>query len=90
MPYIDKDTRSLFDNKIDMLLNTLCDDDKFNPGELNYIIYRLLRGIVKRKGIRYELLNALAGVLECCGIEFQRRVVAPYEDKKIKENGDVE
>ena len=29
------------------------------------------------------------GVLECCKLEFYRRVAAPYEDIKIEENGDV-
>ena len=30
------------------------------------------------------------GVLSCVGAEFYRRVIAPYEDKKIIQNGDVE
>jgi len=29
------------------------------------------------------------GVLECIKQEFYRRAVAPYEDKKKEENGDV-
>lgn len=29
------------------------------------------------------------GVLRCCQLELYRRMVAPYEDKKIQENGDV-
>lgn len=28
------------------------------------------------------------GALECCKLEFYRRVAAPYEDSKIKSNGD--
>jgi hypothetical protein len=28
--------------------------------------------------------------LECCKLEIYRRLVAPYEDKKKEENGDVE
>ena len=34
-------------------------------------------------------LNAAIGVLECAKLELYRRVVAMYEDGKIKENGDV-
>jgi len=37
----------------------------------------------------YSDYNALVGVLECAKLEFYRRAVAAYEDKKIKENGDV-
>jgi hypothetical protein len=29
------------------------------------------------------------GALECCKLEFYRRVAVPYEDRKIKSNGDV-
>lgn len=32
--------------------------------------------------------NALAAV-ECAKLEFYRRILAPYEDKKIGENGDI-
>ena len=44
---------------------------------------------IDAKGLRYEHLNAVVGALDSCKAEFQRRVVAPYEDKKAGENGDV-
>jgi hypothetical protein len=31
----------------------------------------------------------VVAALECAKLEFYRRVVAPYEDKKMIENGDV-
>lgn len=31
----------------------------------------------------------IGGAIECAKLEFYRRVAAPYEDKKIAENGDV-
>ena len=37
----------------------------------------------------YENFNAMIGALECCKQEYYRRIIAPYEDKKIEENGDV-
>jgi len=55
-------------------------------GDLNYIITRILKGSYP---LRYFNLNRAVGVLECCKLEFYRRVAAPYEDTKIKENGDV-
>ena len=33
--------------------------------------------------------NRSMGVLECIKSEWYRRQVGPYEDKKIRENGDV-
>lgn len=34
-------------------------------------------------------VSDLLGVFECVKLEFYRRIVAPYEDAKIAENGDV-
>lgn len=38
--------------------------------------------------INHPEFDAL-GALECCKLEFYRRVAAPYEDSKIISNGDV-
>ncbi len=59
-----------------------------NPGELNYCLTRLC---IEYAGSHpnYERLNAIIGALEACKLEFYRRMVAPYEDGKIRENGDV-
>jgi hypothetical protein len=35
------------------------------------------------------MYNDVIGALECCKLELYRRMVAPYENTKIKENGDV-
>lgn len=58
-------------------------------GELNFQLTRLCDDYVMRKGVTYETLNAVVGVFESAKAEFQRRVVAPYEDSKIQDNGDV-
>lgn len=61
-----------------------------NAGELNYAItQQVLRYIDPNKGLSYRLLNEVVGVLECVKQELYRRMVAPYEDAKIAENGDV-
>lgn len=58
-------------------------------GELNYEITTLLALYVSVKGLNYQTLNDALGALEGAKAEFYRRVVAPYEDEKIQENGDV-
>ena len=58
-------------------------------GQLNYHISMLLRAYVDKHGLCYGSINDVVGVLESAKAEFQRRVVAPYEDKKIQENGDL-
>ncbi len=88
IPCIKKGYSVLFDSKIDILVKTLCDGTEFNPGELNYVIFKLMKGIVKR--VTHGLLKDLIIALECSKLEFNHKVIADYEDLKIKENGDVE
>lgn len=59
------------------------------PGELNYVITLLVKDYVELKGLSYTVLNDVVGALEACKLEFYRREVAKYEDRKIAENGDV-
>lgn len=58
-------------------------------GELNYAITCLIRGYLRQHGKRYQQINDIVGALEGAKLEFYRRVVAPYEDQKCAENGDV-
>jgi hypothetical protein len=60
-----------------------------SPGDLNYAFTELIVGYVSSKGLSYQTINDVVGALTCAKDEFQRRVVAKYEDSKIKENGDV-
>ncbi len=55
-------------------------------GRLNYIIYRLLLNIYEPRYFEY---NRAMGVLACVSQEFYRRIVAPYEDRKMRESGDI-
>lgn len=79
MPYIHKEMRKI----VDM---TMVAD---NAGELNYLITTLIIDYHLRKGGNYQAINDVVGALEGAKFEFYRRVAAPYEDLKIKQNGDV-
>lgn len=64
------------------------------PGELNYVITKRINQYLKDqtlyyKELSYVDLNDIIGALESAKLEFYRRVVVPYEEKKIVENGDV-
>lgn len=61
-----------------------------NAGELNYAIHQLISNYLENSKHNYQTCNDIMGVLSCVGAEFYRRVIAPYEDKKIIQNGDVE
>ena len=78
MPYITQEERD------DLHINGW--PSYMSSGKLNYVITSLL---LDTKPKTYEHYNALIGVLECCKLEFYRRAVAVYEDKKIIENGEV-
>jgi hypothetical protein len=60
-----------------------------DPGVLTYLIYRLCLDALPESP-RYRDLHAVVGALEAAKLEFYRRHVAPYEDRKIAENGDVQ
>lgn len=60
-----------------------------NPGELNYLITMVLRKYEEYTGTNYQSYNDMLGALEGAKLELYRRRVAPYEDVKITENGDV-
>lgn len=59
-----------------------------NPGELNFQLSTLIDTYLLR-GVSYQRLNDVVGVLECLKMEVYRRIAAPYEDGKIVTNGDV-
>lgn len=58
-------------------------------GELNYLVTKLCDAFLMKTGLSYKNLNQTIGALECAKLELYRRVAAPYEDKKSRENGEV-
>lgn len=59
------------------------------PGELNFAMTTLASEYVRRRAINYSVLNEVMGVFSSAQAEFYRRVVVPYEDVKLSQNGDV-
>lgn len=80
MPYISQEDRDLLNNPSEWEPST--------AGELNYAITRLLIAYLGGAP-NYQLYNDCLGALEGAKLELYRRRVAPYEDQKIQENGDV-
>lgn len=58
-------------------------------GELTFQIVALINDYVSIVPRDYALYAQVIGALECAKAEIYRRVVAPYEDQKEHENGDV-
>ena len=91
MPYIDPEKRRHIDN----------DYPPENAGELNYLLttiildYLASQAEIKENSIAYIKSNTYAhyneviGVLECIKQELWTRIIRPYEDDKIRINGDI-
>lgn len=98
MPYIAQEDRKNLDPAIDELARRIVlrakkdKNDGAFAGLLNYSITRLTLKVARTLfgRMRYWVIATVTGVLKNVSQEFYRRVAAPYEDKKIKEHGDVD
>jgi len=87
MPYIKQEKRPLYKEEIESLVRKLEEQPlKEQDGDLNYVVTSIMKMLYRPRYFNY---NRAMGVLEAIKQEYYRRVVAPYEDKKIEENGDV-
>jgi hypothetical protein len=55
-------------------------------GDINYLLFAYAKRYFDEN--YNELKNVIAELREC-GAEIRRRILAPYEDTKIEENGDI-
>ena len=87
MPYIKKELRDCFRNMFNELININ------SPGELNYLFTCIILEYMSAGSAgaeqNYQAINDVLGALEGAKLEFHRRIVVPYEEKKLEENGDV-
>ena len=83
MPYIEKSRRP----DMDLIVDLMASKKVMANGDLNYILYAYCKRNI-RPG--YNSYKNFCGELIQCATEIERRILGPYEDQKIKENGDVE
>ena len=88
MPYIKQHERP----ELDKLLEPFIEHIKSLPvedqdGALNYSVTKIIKHVYPMK---YFHINRALGVLTAILQEYYRKLVTPYEEKKISENGDVE
>jgi hypothetical protein len=97
MPYIKQEKREQVNTQLSSLIDSIVTasngDVSALPGILNYCVTVLIkttyRAVTKKPVLSYADHNSAVGMLECCKIELYRKDVAPYEDEKLVENGDV-
>jgi len=86
MPYIPLDDRKRYDDIIKELVSRLPEDVSKVDGHLNYVITKILKTVYQPGYFNY---NRAIGLLECIKQEYYRTTVAPYEETKRIETGDV-
>lgn len=84
MPYIPAPDRVAFDFDVENLARKVD-----NPGQLAYIVYRLMGLVVQRWGGHFSEYAHVRGIVMEAVDEFRRRQTVPYEKTKQAENGDV-
>lgn len=84
MPYIKQDKRALLDPHLQALAGEITAE-----GEMNYCIYKLSCLLIEKMGESYATYSMCGSAMEHAKLEWYRRRVAPYEDRKIAENGDI-
>lgn len=83
MPYIKQEDRA----NLDKIVEQMHEVGIAANGDLNYLLYAYCKRHINPS---YNNYKNFIGELNQCATEIERRILAPYEDKKIKENGDVE
>ena len=91
MPYLkSKDRNTINSTGGDKIANYFAKLDAKNmAGALNYLNFKIVKKWIEKNEKRYWIFALIVGTLVCCILEIYRRLIAPYENQKIKENGDV-
>jgi len=82
MPYVKQERRP----DLNKVVIAMSEASVKADGDLNYILYRFCKYHVTPG---YNNYKNFLGELNEAAEEIRRRLLAPYEDKKIEENGDV-
>jgi hypothetical protein len=98
MPYIAPQHRQELDPLIAALAARLVQEADKTPGDaafaglLNYTCTCLALKVVQLRfgRLRYWLIALLTGTFKNIADEFYRRLAAPYEDRQLTMNGDVD
>lgn len=85
MPYVTNEKRLIADDMVrskDLYL--------LNDGDITYVITKIIHQHLENMGgLSYHNLNRCVGILQNTKDEFNRSVVAKYEDSKKELNGGV-
>lgn len=84
MPYIKKEDRPHIDHAIGYLLPLIQ-----SKGDLNYTICEIVGQLILNTKISYTQISEWIDAVDGAENELRRRLLDPYEVRKMIENGDV-
>lgn len=84
MPYIDEEARHKFDKPIKEIATFIT-----AKGDLNYVISEIVGQLLLKGEIGYTSISNWIDGVHGAERELTRRLLNPYEDLKIAQNGDV-
>ena len=64
-------------------------DGNFSVGDINYTLTKIIHTHLNFKGLCYNRINEVIGILECMKLELYSQIARPYEDKKKELNGAI-
>ena len=82
MPYVKRTHRPF----LDLVVAAMERHSIKANGDLNYVLFAYCKRNIAPS---YNNYKNYCGELRQCATEIERRLLGPYEDEKIKENGDV-
>jgi len=90
MPYIKGERRKPLDYWLDPLIEALrkaTEMGEKNTGDSVYVVYKILKYVYGDGN--FEVKSNAEKVVNSAIREYYRKIMAPYEDKKSEENGDI-
>lgn len=84
MPYIKDEEKKKFTKFINNLVSYIN-----SKGDLNYVICELVGQYIAQTGVTYDKMSEKIDAVHDAEAELRRRLLDPYEDQKIIDNGDV-
>ena len=84
MPYIKDEEKKKFTKFIHNLTTYIN-----SKGDLNYVICEIVGRYIAQTGVSYTKMSEKIDTVHDAETELRRRLLDPYEDQKIIDNGDV-
>jgi len=82
MPYVKQERRTALNKVVDAMIQA----DISYDGDLNYILFKFCKYNIP---LSYNSIKNYIGELEESIAEIRRKILAPYEETKEKENGPI-